>query len=61
MSSIPNLNAISPEIQAMISAALAAQAQSHTPASPATPKGSGSSFKPSRPSHQAPLTGPIKK
>ncbi|KAG0143872.1 hypothetical protein CROQUDRAFT_660672 [Cronartium quercuum f. sp. fusiforme G11] len=121
MSSIPNSNAISPEIQAVISAALAAQAQvykgmiarlerrfenmsipattpskpsaarfesppqatnartrfcsqagsepapsrlnikSRTPASPATPKGSGSSSKPSTPSHKGPLTGPIKK
>ncbi|KAG0146110.1 hypothetical protein CROQUDRAFT_657729 [Cronartium quercuum f. sp. fusiforme G11] len=96
MSSIPNSNAISPKIQAMISAALAAQAQpstaqfesppqatnartcfcsragsepapsclnikSRTPASPATLKGSGSSSKPSTPSHKAPSTGPIKK
>ncbi|KAG0140996.1 hypothetical protein CROQUDRAFT_664402 [Cronartium quercuum f. sp. fusiforme G11] len=96
MSSIPNSNAISPKIQAVISAALAAQDQvykgtiaqlercfenmphfcsqagseaapshlnikSHTPASPATPKGSGSSSKPLTPSHKAPSTGPIKK
>ncbi|KAG0146893.1 hypothetical protein CROQUDRAFT_92031 [Cronartium quercuum f. sp. fusiforme G11] len=121
MSSIPNPTAISPEIQAVITAALAAQAQVYegtisqlesclnnmsftatTPAkpsatrfvtppqatkgnthsftrggskpapshlntksrmtsSPANPKGSGSSSKPSTPSHKASSTGPAKK